>query len=92
MQTKNWFYGSVSYQLINDRSANEDNTIIAYGYFVIDAALNYAKPKFEVGIAIENALNTTWNEAQFATLTRFRWEAGPVDELPYTPGIHFLQN
>lgn len=35
---------------------------------------------------IENILNTDWNEAQFATLTRLKGEKAGVTELCYTPG------
>lgn len=87
---KEGFNGGISYRLIKDRPANEDNTIIAKGYFVMDASLNYSKPKYEVGVAIENLLNTTWNEAQFATESRLRGEPASVTELHFTPGIPFF--
>ncbi len=87
---KEGFNGGVSYRVIKDRPANEDNTIVAKGYFVMDASLNYSKPKYEVGIAIENLLNTTWNEAQFATESRLRGEPASVTELHFTPGIPFF--
>lgn len=82
--------GGISYRLIEDRPANEDNTITAKGYFVVDVSVNYTKPKYEVGIAIENMLNTTWNEAQFATESRLKDEPAPVTELHFTPGIPFF--
>ncbi len=78
--------GSISYRTIKSRPANEDGSIIAKGYFVMDAAVNYNKPKYEVGIAIENLLNTKWNEAQFATESRLKNEPAPVTELHFTPG------
>ncbi|MDQ6812662.1 MAG: TonB-dependent receptor, partial [Bacteroidota bacterium] len=87
---KEGFNGGISYRVIKDRPANEDNTIIARGYFVMDASLNYSKSKYEVGIAIENLLNTTWNEAQFATESRLRGEPASVTELHFTPGIPFF--
>lgn len=79
--------GAVSYRYIADRSANEDNSIIAKGYFIIDGTVNYTKPKFEIGLAFENLLNSKWNEAQFATESRLRNESVPVTELDFTPGI-----
>lgn len=82
--------GGISYRLIKDRPANEDGSIIAKGYFVMDASINYTKSKYEVGIAIENMLNTTWNEAQFATTSRLKNELAPVTELHFTPGIPFF--
>ncbi len=82
--------GSLSYRLINNRPANENGSITAKGYFVMDASLNYTKPKYEFGIAIENLLNTTWNEAQFATESRLKNEPVSVTELHFTPGIPFF--
>ncbi len=84
------FNGGLSYRYIKDRPANEDNTIRAKGYFVMDAALNYTRPKYEAGIAVENLFNVKWNEAQFATESRLQGEPGNVTELHYTPGTPFF--
>ncbi len=84
------FNGGISYRLIKDRPANEDGSIIAKGYFVMDASANYNTSKYEVGIAIENLLNTKWNEAQFATESRLKNEPAPITELHFTPGIPFF--
>lgn len=80
----------LSYRYIKDRAANEDNSIVAKGYFILDAVLNYTKKKYEVGISIENMLNTEWNEAQFATESRLQNEPTTVNELHYTPGNPFF--
>ncbi len=80
------FNGGIGYQYIKDRPANEDNSIIAKGYFLMDASVNYTRPKYEVGFAIENIFNIKWNEAQFATESQLRNETAPVNELHYTPG------
>ena len=82
--------GGVTYRYIKDRPANEDNSIIAKGYFLLDASINYSKKKYEAGIAMENILNTQWNEAQFATESRLRNEPAPVTELNFTPGMPFF--
>lgn len=81
--------GGLSYRFITDRPANEDNTIVAKGYFILDGSLNYTQSKYEVGVAIENMLDTKWNEAQFATESRLRGERESVKELNYTPGNPF---
>jgi outer membrane cobalamin receptor len=80
------FNGSLTYRYIKSRPANEDNSIMAKGYFIMDASVNYTKPKYEIGLALENIFNTRWNEAQFATESRLKGEANPVTELNYTPG------
>ncbi len=82
--------GGINYRYIKNRAANEDNSIIAKGYTVIDAAINYTKSSYEFGIAIENLFNVNWNEAQFATESRLQNEPTPVTELHYTPGNPFF--
>lgn len=84
------FNGGISYRYIKDRPANEDNSIVAKGYFIMDASVNYSKPKYEAGLAIENLFNVKWNEAQFATESQLRGEAASVTELCFTPGIPFF--
>ena len=87
---KKGFNGGISYRFIRSRPANEDNSVVAKGYFVMDASLNYTRAKYELGLAIENLLNTEWNEAQFATESKLKNEPVPVTELHFTPGIPFF--
>jgi hypothetical protein len=89
VKLKNGWNGSLCYRYIADRPANTDNSIIAKGYFVTDANINYTRKKFEAGLIIENLLNVKWNEAQFATLSRLKNEPAPVDDLNFTPGTPF---
>ncbi len=91
-KNKEGLNGSLSYRYIKNRPANEDNSIVAKGYFVVDAAINYTKPKYEIGIAVENLGNTKWNEAQFATESRLQNEpmGSWVNELHFTPGSPFF--
>lgn len=84
------FNGSISYRYIKDRPANEDNSIVAKGYFITNATINYTKNQFEFGVILENLFNVKWNEAQFATESRLLHEPAPVTELHFTPGIPFL--
>jgi outer membrane receptor protein involved in Fe transport len=78
--------GSLRYRYMGNRAATEDNSIIARGYFLIDATLNYTHKKYQVGITVENLLNRPWNEAQFATESRLQNEPTSVTEIHYTPG------
>ncbi len=91
-RNKEGINGGLSYRYIKNRPANEDNSIVAKGYFLLDASINYTKPKYEIGFAIENLLNAEWNEAQFATETRLQNEpmGSSVNELHYTPGVPFF--
>ena len=82
--------GSLRYRYMDDRPANEDNSVIAKGYFVADAALNYCKKKWEAGLAIQNLFDTKWKETQFDTESRLQSEPAPVSEIHFTPGTPFF--
>jgi outer membrane cobalamin receptor len=83
---KNGFNGTLRYRYIGDRAANEDNSVIAEGYFLADAVVNYTKKKFEVGLSAENIFDIDWNEAQFDTESRLIDESQSVSEIHFTPG------
>lgn len=85
-KTKKGFSASLRYRLIGERPANEDNSIQAQGYFLLDAVVNYRVKQFDLMISGENLLNRNWREAQFDTESRLRFEAAPVSEIHYTPG------
>ena len=87
---KNGLNGSLRYRYLADRAANEDKSVLADGYMLADATLNYSRPKFEIGLAAENLLNVDWNEAQFDTESRLKDEADPVSEIHFTPGTPFF--
>uniref|UniRef100_UPI001BA9335E hypothetical protein n=1 Tax=Pseudomonas aeruginosa TaxID=287 RepID=UPI001BA9335E len=69
--------------------ANEDDSIVAEGYFVTDCNVNYQWKNWTYSIIIENLFNTEWNETQFATESRLYNEPEPVDEIHFTPGTPF---
>lgn len=86
---KGW-NGSLRYRYMADRPANETNTVVAKGYFVVDAAVNYSVKKWEVGLSIQNLLNTKWKETQFDTESQLQTETTPVSEIHFTPGTPFF--
>ncbi|GGA84354.1 TonB-dependent receptor [Puia dinghuensis] len=86
----NGLNGGISYRYMHNRPANETNTLTALGYWVSDLTVNYTRKRYELGLAVENLLNTTWNESQFAYTSRLRSEAAPVNEVSYTPGTPFF--
>lgn len=86
---ENGFETALRYRYMKDRPANEDNSVVAPGYTVVDLAADYHSSKYKIGITIENLLNTEWNEAQFDTESRLFNETEPVDELHFTPGTPF---
>ncbi len=83
------FETGIRYRYMQDRPANESNTVVAHGYNVFDFTVNYKTKHYKVGVVIENLFNVKWNEAQFDTETRLKNESQPVSELHYTPGIPF---
>ncbi len=82
----NGFSGSVRYRLIGSRPANEDNSIMAEGYFLLDMVVSYRIKKVEFHLSVENMLNREWREAQFDTESRLKFEVNPISEIHYTPG------
>jgi outer membrane receptor protein involved in Fe transport len=78
------------YRFMGDRPANETNTVVAKGYFVVDFALNYTQKRYEIGLSIQNLLNTKWKETQFDTESKLQNEPAPVSEIHFTPGTPFF--
>lgn len=87
---KSGFNASIRYRYLGDRAANEDNSVVAEGYFLLDAVLKYTRKKFEWTLVAENLLNQSWNEAQFDTESRLQGEIDPVSEIHFTPGTPFF--
>lgn len=83
---KNGLNAGIRYRFVGDRPANEDNSVIAKGYGLLDGVINFVKPKYAIGISVENILNSEWNEAQFDTESKLQTENQSVSELHYTPG------
>ncbi|MGJ8549141.1 TonB-dependent receptor domain-containing protein [Winogradskyella wichelsiae] len=86
----NGFSGGLRFRYLDDRAANEDNSIVAEGYMVTDFNVNYSFNKVTLGLAIENLFDVEWNETQFATESRLRGEAQSVEEIHFTPGTPFF--
>ena len=84
------FSSNFNYRYLKSRPANEDNSIIAKGYFVSDFNLNYQYKRINYGIIIENIFNTKWNETQFATESQLQDETQSVEEIHFTPGTPFF--
>jgi len=83
------FNGSLRYRFMGDRPANQNYILTALGYLVTDFVLNYTRKNYEIGITINNILNTKWKETQFDSVTRLKGEAKPVNEICFTAGTPF---
>ena len=90
LQSPSGFSGSIRYRYIANRPANEDNSVIAKGYFVNDLQLNYTKGKYNVGLSIQNLFDVRWKETQFNTESRLQNEVETVQEIHFTPGTPFF--
>ena len=84
------FSSNLNYRFLKSRPANEDNSIVAKGYFISDFNMNYQYKKMNYGIIIENIFNTKWNETQFATESKLQNETQSVEEIHFTPGTPFF--
>jgi len=89
-QKVNGFSGGIRYRYLKNRPANEDNSIVAKGYFISDLNVNYQYKNINFGIAVENIFDTAWNETQFATESRLQNEPESVEEIHFTPGTPFF--
>ncbi|WP_212006175.1 TonB-dependent receptor [Chitinophaga sp. HK235] len=83
------FSANLRYRYMKDRPANEDNSLVAKGYFVNDLLLAYTHHQFQFTVQAQNVFNTNWNEAQFETETRLQHESQSVTDLCFTPGTPF---
>lgn len=86
----NNFYGGLRYRYLQDRAANEDYSLTAEGYTLLDAVINYTFKKLEFKLSIENLLDVDWKEAQFETESKLQKETEPVSEIHFTPGTPFF--
>ena len=90
IKTNSGFSGSLRYRYMGNRPANDDNSIVAKGYFVNDVQANYTKRGYTLGLSVQNLFNVRWKETQFATTSRLRGEAAPIEEIHFTPGTPFF--
>ena len=90
LQTSYGLSGSLRYRYLANRPANEDNTVVAQGYFVTDMQVNYGRRNYTLGLSVQNLLNTRWKETQFDTESRLKGEVTPVEEIHFTPGTPFF--
>lgn len=78
--------GTLRYVHIGDRPANEDGSVTAAGYTIVNLLASYRFRAVKVTLSAENLLDVAWNEAQFDTESRLWGEVEPVSELHFTPG------
>jgi outer membrane receptor protein involved in Fe transport len=90
-ERKGWM-ASIRYRYLGDRAANEDNSLTATGYTLLDAVVAYTpllksgKSPVTFTLSGQNLTNSRWKEAQFETESRLRNESESVTEIHFTPG------
>jgi len=72
---------------IADRPGNDANTLTAKGYFIFDLMAGRTFGKLGVNLTLNNLLNSTWREAQFADESRVTPTSPIVEQMHFTPGI-----
>ncbi len=77
---------AVRLKSIADRPANEDASLVAEGFTLVDANAGLRWKNLEVGVDAQNLLGARWREVQFASESRLPYEPAPVTGIHYTPG------
>ena len=71
---------------LGDRPANENHTLTAEGFTVVDANVGVRHRALEVGVDVQNVFDVRWREVQFATTSRLAYEPATVAGIAMTPG------
>ena len=85
-QFRNGFSVALRSRVLDDRPANEDRTLTARGYFLLDLLAKYRWRNVEASLALLNLTDTDWREAQFSDNTCVRRELGRVPGCDLHPG------
>lgn len=83
---KHGINGGISYRYMHSRPGNNTASLMASGYRVTDLRLNYTRRRYEIGLSVENLLNTRWNEFEAERLSRLKGEKAAVDQMSFTAG------
>jgi TonB dependent receptor len=71
---------------IDSRPANDDGSLRAEGYALLDVVAEHQLGRTSIGLSITNLLNARWREAQFAEASRVTPTSGVVEDVHFTPG------
>ena len=80
------FSAALRVRFLDDRAANEDRSVIARGYTLIDLLVRYRWQNIEVSFDVLNLADTDWRETQFATDSCLRREVGRDSRCPRSGG------
>ena len=80
------FSAALRVRFLDDRAANEDRSVTARGYALIDLLVRYRWRNIEVSLDVLNLADTNWRETQFATDSCLRHEVGTDRRCPQSGG------
>ena len=80
------FSAALRVHFLDDRAANEDRSVTARGYTLIDLLVRYRWRNIEVSLDVLNLADTNWRETQFATDSCLRHEVGRDRRCPINDG------
>jgi hypothetical protein len=79
-------FAAVRFRGIGDRPANDDGSLTAQGYGLVDVVAQRALGATTLGLTIENLLDADWREAQFAEESRVSPTGDLAEDVHFTPG------
>lgn len=79
-------FASLRLRGIDSRPANDDGSLRAEGFALLDVVAEHKIGRTSIGITIINLLNSKWREAQFAEESRVTPSAEVVEDVHFTPG------
>jgi hypothetical protein len=72
---------------IDRRPANDDGSLMAEGYLLVDLVATHDLGRAKLSLTINNLLDADWREAQFAESSRVSPSAAEVEDVHFTPGM-----
>ncbi|WP_437690485.1 TonB-dependent receptor [Sorangium sp. So ce176] len=82
-------FAALRVKSIGARPATEDESLTAEGFTSIDANAGLRWKDVEVAVDVQNLLDATWREVQFASASRLPHEPAAVTGIHYSPGWPF---
>lgn len=79
-------FASLRVRGIDARPANDDGSLVAEGYALVDLVAEHHLGKTSLGLSITNLLDSDWREAQFAEESRVTPTSELVEDVHFTPG------
>jgi hypothetical protein len=79
-------FAALRFRGIGDRPANDDGSLTAQGFGLVDVVAQHAFGATTVGLSVENLLDADWREAQLAEESRVAPTADLVEDVHFTPG------